>query len=44
METVYRVVWKPCYKELGINTNHIIRTMLYADQGPKDNYKEFLLI
>ena len=39
METVYRGVWK-----LGININHIIRTLLYADQGPKDNYKEFLLI
>ena len=42
METDYRVVWKPRYKKLAINTNHIIRNALYGDQG-KINYKLFLL-
>ena len=32
MEAPDRVVWKPLYKKLGINTNHIIRIVLYGDQ------------
>ena len=43
METVYRVIWKPRYKKLGISTTFIIRTALYEDQE-KINYKYFYAI